>query len=193
MISTKKVLVNFSIGAAFLISPVLSEDLSTGYYLTGSIGGSHIMDLDYENSTSHITFDSGTGFDVGIGYDFGRTRLEASWLRAQSSGGVDAGQAFTTDATLDSYLLTGYYDFGASNKLNPFIGLSVGSTSLDHDNADDSGFSYGLALGLGIKTSDKTEVFLKSNGIITPELETTNWDVTSGSFVNYTLGFSYQF
>ena len=117
--------------------------------------------------------------------------FEGSWSRGQSPGGTDQGTVFVTDTTIDSLLLTGYYDFRSSKLWSPFVGLSIGSTRVDHLNVEDSGFSYGLALGVAYKTSDTTEVFVKSTGIVTPELDTLG--ITNGSYGNGTIGVRYIF
>ena len=192
MNSKKKMLFSLSIGASLLGGPILAEE-NSGWYATGSIGASKINDLEYVNSTNKITFDGGLGLDLGFGYDFGSTRLEGTWSRGQSSGGVDSGIAFTTDSTIDSILVSAFYDFRSSKQWSPFVGLSLGSTRIEHANLDDAGFSYGLALGLSYKTSDTTEVFVKSTGIITPELETTSWKITNGSYGNGTIGVRFLF
>ena len=192
MFSTKKLLFNLSIGASLLGGTVLAEE-NSGWYATGSIGASQITDLEYVNSTDVITFDSGLGLDLGFGYDFGSTRVEGTWSRGQSPGGTDKGTVFTTDSTIDSLLVSALYDFRSSKQWSPFVGLSLGSTRIEHANLDDTGFSYGLALGISYKTSDTTEVFFKSTGIITPELETTSWKITNGSYGNGTIGVRFLF
>ena len=195
MFSTKKLFFNFSIGASLLGVPVLAEE-NSGWYATGSIGASTISDIDYINSSGaktgqKITFDSGLGLDLGVGYDFGSTRIEGSWSRGQSPGGTDKGSVFTTDTTIDSILLSAYYDFRSSKQWSPFIGISVGSTKVDHLNVEDTGFSYGLGLGISYKTSDTTEVYFKSTGIVTPELDTLL--ITNGTYGNGTIGVRFLF
>ena len=192
MFSKKKLLFNLSIGASLLGGAVLAEE-NSGWYATGSIGASQITDLDYADTTDVITFDSGLGLDLGFGYDFGSTRVEGTWTRGQSPGGTDKGTVFTTDSTIDSLLVSAFYDFRSSKQWSPFVGLSLGSTRIEHANLDDTGFSYGLALGISYKTSDTTEVFFKSTGIITPELETTSWKITNGSYGNGTIGVRFLF
>ena len=189
---SKKFLVNLSFGASLLGGAALAEE-NSGWYATGSIGASQITDLEYVASTDKITFDSGLGLDLGFGYDFGSTRIEGTWSRGQSPGGTDKGIVFTTDSTIDSLLLSAFYDFRSSKQWSPFVGLSVGSTRIEHASLDDTGFSYGLALGISYKTSDTTEIFFKSTGIITPELETTSWKITNGSYGNGTLGVRFLF
>ena len=189
---SNKLLAKLAIGVTLVSSPLLAGE-NSGWYTTGSIGASQINDLDYVNSTNKITFDSGLGFDLGAGYDFGSTRIEGSWNRGQSSGGVDSGVAFTTDSIIDSLLVSAFYDFRSSKQWSPFVGLSLGATRIEHASEHDTGFSYGLALGVSYKTSDNTEVFVKSSGIITPELETSSWKITNGSYGNGTIGFRYIF
>tara|TARA_Y100000589_G_C27061431_1_gene591481 strand:- start:252 stop:830 length:579 start_codon:yes stop_codon:yes gene_type:complete len=189
---SNKLLAKLAIGVTLVSSPLLAGE-NSGWYATGSIGASQINDLDYVNSTNKITFDSGLGFDLGAGYDFGSTRIEGSWNRGQSSGGVDSGVAFTTDSIIDSLLVSAFYDFRSSKQWSPFVGLSLGATRIEHASERDTGFSYGLALGVSYKTSDNTEVFVKSSGIITPELETSSWKITNGSYGNGTIGFRYIF
>ena len=62
---------------------------------------------------------------------------------------------------------------------------------MEHLGVEDSGFSYGLGLGISYKTSDTSEVFFKSTGIVTPELDTLS--ITNGSYGNGTLGVRFLF
>ena len=99
--------------------------------------------------------------------------------RDQSPGGVDTGTAFVTDTTIDSILLSSYYDFRSSRQWSPFIGVSIGSTRVEHLGVDDAGGSYSLGFGVSYKTSDTTEVFFISTAIVTPELDTLS--ITNGT------------
>jgi len=195
MVSTNKFFLNLSIGVSLLSGTVLAEE-NSGWYATGSIGGSQISDINYINSAGaetgqKVTFDNGLGLDLGIGYDFGSTRLEGTWSRGQSPGGTDRGTVFVTDTTIDSILLSAYYDFRSSKQWSPFIGISIGSTKVDHLNVEDTGGSYGLALGISYKTSDTAEVYFKSTGIVTPELDTLS--ITNGTYGNGTIGVRFLF
>jgi len=196
MTQTKNLLFNLSIGASLLTGQVALSEENFGWYATGSIGGSQISDISYIDAAGsktgqEVTFDSGLGLELGLGYDFGSTRLEGSWSRGQSPGGTDRGTVFVTDTTIDSYLLSAYYDFRSSKQWSPFIGISVGSTNVDHLNVEDSGTSYGLGLGVSYKTSDTTEVYFKSTGIVTPVLDTL--DITHGTYGNGTIGVRFLF
>lgn len=193
---TKKTLLNLSIGASILSAPIYADE-NYGWYATGSIGGSKISELNYIDSTGgltgeKVTFDGGLGLDLGFGYDFGNTRFEGTWSRGQSPGGTDRGTVFSTVTTIDSFLLSVYYDFRSAKQWSPFIGLSVGATNVNHlDRGEDTGTSYGMAIGIAYKTSDRTEVFFKSTGIVTPELDAL--DITNGSYGNGTIGVRFIF
>ena len=182
-------------GASLFSGMVLAEE-NIGWYATGSIGASQISDIDYINSSGaktgqKVTFDSGLGLDLGFGYDFGSTRLEGTWSRGQSPGGTDRGTVFVTDTTIDSILLSAFYDFRSSKQWSPFIGISLGSTRVDHLNVEDTGTSYGIGFGLSYKTSDSAEVYFKSTGIVTPELDTLS--ITNGTYGNGTIGVRFLF
>ena len=158
MTKTNKLFYSLTIGTALLGGSVLAEE-NYGWYASGSIGSSQISDIKYINAAGaetgeEVTFDSGLGLDLGLGYDFGSTRIEGTWSRGHSPGGTDRGTVFDTDTTIDSLLLSGYIDFRSSKQWSPFIGISLGTTSVDHLNVEDSGFSYGLGLGISYKTSD---------------------------------------
>ena len=194
MKSIKKLVTATVAGISLVCSPLLANEYSTkGFYLTGGIGGSKINDIDYVGSTSKITFDNGLGLDLGIGYDFGKTRIEGSWMRGQSGGGVNAGTAFTDDATLDSLTLSGYYDFRETKKWSPFVGISFASTRVEISNVDDTGISYGLAVGVSYKTSDTSEVFVKSHALVTPELDYGSYSIQNGTYGIGSVGVRYRF
>ena len=166
---------------------------SKGYYFTGSIGANQIEDIDYVNSINKITFNDGLGFDLGFGYDFGATRIEGTWMRAQSSGFVNAGISFPDDATIDSLTFSGYYDFRSTKQWSPFVGLSIASTRLEISNIEDNGISYGLVFGVSYKNSDKSEIFVKSHALVTPELDYGNYKIQNGTYGLGTIGIRYRF
>ena len=167
-------------------------------YFTASIGGSKIGDIDVTGVNSDIEFDSGSSFDIGIGYDFGKTRLEGTYQRHQSNGASWLGFAIDTDAFSDSFLGTLYYDFRDEKLWSPFIGASLGFSSVEVDNESESSFTYGIAYGLSYKTSDQVEVFFKGQTTIIPELtfatvNNSTVSILNGNYTNGTIGLRVRF
>ena len=158
---------------------------STGSYFTGSIGASKIGDIDVDNISSDIEFDAGLNFEVGVGYDLGSTRFEATWERSKSDGVSWLGYSINSDSTADSILGSIIYDFQNDSKWSPFAGVSVGTTSVDVDGEDASSISYGIQGGLSYQTSKRTEIFGKVNRLVIKELnyddgtEVTNANTTA--------------
>tara|TARA_Y100000991_G_C21844032_1_gene293619 strand:+ start:23 stop:676 length:654 start_codon:yes stop_codon:yes gene_type:complete len=186
-------------GLSLLSGPLIANEYSTkGAYFTGSIGGSKVGDVDIQNVNSDIKFDPGVGLDLGLGYDFGTARVEGNWIRGQSDGTSWLGFNIETNTTIDSVMGSVYYDFREDKQWSPFIGASIGSTTVDIDGVSESGFSYGLSYGLSYKTSEKLEVFFKANTSIVPELtfDTLNngsITITDGNFTNATIGLRVRF
>ena len=186
-------------GLSLLSAPIFANEYSTkGSYITGSVGASAIGDIDVTGVNSDIEFDTGLGLDIGYGYDFGKTRVEATWVRGQSDKTSWLGFTVKAKSIMNSIMGSIYYDFREDKQWSPFIGASLGSTNVDFDGDTASGFSYGIAYGLSYKTSDKTELFFKGQTIVTPELTfatVNNSTVTlsNGNFTNGTIGLRVRF
>ncbi len=175
---------------SFSVQP---EENSKGSYFTSSIGGSKIGDIDVQGVNSVIEFEAGLGLDIGIGYDFGRTRLEASWVRGQSDKVSWLGYSIESDSRIDSVLASYYYDFQDDKKWSPFIGASIGSTNVDIDGVEDNGFTYGIGYGLSYKTSEVMDVFVKGQTMVIPELDFGTISIENGNYTNGTIGIRYRF
>ena len=169
------------------------KENSKGAYFTGSIGASKIGDIEVQNISSDIEFDTGLGLDLGIGYDFGRTRLEASWVRGQSDGVSWLGYSIASDSRIDSLLVSFYYDFRDNQNWSPFIGASIGSTNVDIDSAEDTGVTYGLGYGLSYKASEVMDVFIKGQTMVIPALDFGSISIGNGNYTNGTIGIRYRF
>jgi hypothetical protein len=186
-------------GLSLLSAPILADDYSTkGSYITGSIGASKIGDIDVSGTNADIEFETGLGLDIGYGYDFGKTRIEGTWVRGQSDETSWSGFTVDADTTIDSIMGSVYYDFREDKQWSPFIGASLGSTNVEFDGASDSGFSYGISYGVSYKTSDTVEVFFKGQTIVVPELTfaTDNNDtveIENGNYSNGTIGLRVRF
>ena len=186
-------------GLSLLTLPILANEYSTkGSYLTGSIGGSAVGDIDVAGINSDIEFETGLGLDLGYGYDFGKTRIEGTWVRGQSDKTSWLGYTVKADTTIDSFMGSIYYDFREDKQWSPFVGASLGSTNVDFDGASDSGFSYGVGYGVSYKTSDQVEFFIKGQTTVIPELSfdtVNNSTVTieNGNYTNGTIGLRVRF
>ena len=199
MLKIKQIASGIFAGLSLLSAPILANEYSTqGSYLTGSIGGSAIGDIDVSGVNSDIEFETGFGFDLGYGYDFGKTRVEGTWVRGQSDKTSWLGYTVKADTTIDSIMGSIYYDFREDKQWSPFIGASLGSTSVDFDGASDSGFSYGIGYGVSYKTSDQVEVFFKGQTTVIPELtfatlNNSTMTITNGNYTNGTIGLRVRF
>ena len=188
MKSLSRLLATVAVSASLVSSPALAET-----YVTGSIGASKIGDIDVVGSGSDITFESGLGLDLGVGYDFGNVRLEGSWVRGQSDKTAWSGNTIKVDSTIDSLLGSVYYDFRDTKTWSPFIGASVGVSTVDVNAVTDSGATYGLAYGLSYKTSDTTDVFFKGQTLVVPEMTFGSIVIMNGNYSNGTIGVRHRF
>ena len=186
-------------GLSLLSAPIFADEYATkGSYITGSIGGSAIGDIDVSGINSDIEFETGLGLDIGYGYDFGKTRVEGTWVRGQSDKTSWLGYTVKADSTIDSIMGSLYYDFREDKQWSPFIGASLGTTNVDFDGASDSGFSYGIGYGVSYKTSDTVEVFIKGQTTVIPELtfatvNNSTVKITNGNYSNGTIGLRVRF
>ena len=186
-------------GLSLLCTPTFANEYSTkGSYFTASVGGSAIGDIDVSGVNSDIEFETGLGLDIGYGYDFGKTRLEANWVRGQSDKTSWLGYTVKADSTIDSIMGSIYRDFREDKQWSPFIGASIGSTNVDFDGASDSGFTYGISYGVSYKTSDQVDIFLKGQTNVIPELtfatvNNSTVTITNGNYSNATIGLRVRF
>ena len=162
-------------------------------YFTASIGGSQVGDIDVTGIDSDIEFDSGSSFDIGIGYDFGKTRLEGTYQRHQTDGASWLGFDIDTDAVSDSFLGTIYRDFRDEKLWSPFIGASLGFSSVEIDNESESSITYGLAWGIAYETSPTTDIFFKAHTIVFNQLDYSALEVSNAYATSATIGMKFTF
>lgn len=172
----QKVLTIAALGAAAIGSPALAEDKEKGFYATGSVGYSKILDIDIEDVSSDFKFDAGVGFDLGLGYDFGDIRIEATWDRITSGGYGLGSEKLNKDTTIDGYLASIYYDFENSSKWTPFIGGSLGTVNTDVNGEDASSFYYGAQGGVSYEVNEQLDIvgkvsYLRANDLDFDSLE----------------------
>ena len=165
-----------------------STEKIKGVYMTGSIGLSKIGDTDVEGIASDIEFDSGTNFEIGVGYDLGKTRLETTWERSNSQR-----SSIDRTAIANSFLASVIYDFDNNSRWTPFAGVSIGSSNVEIDNENASSISYGVQTGIGYQSSDKVEFFIKINRIVTDKLDFSSTDVTNANNTGVRIGARFAF
>ena len=194
MNSHKKVaFASLAIASFSSVSLFANEFSNKGAYITAGIGVSKTGDIDVVNVTQDIEFDPGLGLDLGFGYDLGKTRIEAQWVRGQSDLTKWVGNSIKTDSSIDSLIGSVYYDFRESKKFTPFLGISLGSTNFELDGSSKSGMTYGLGYGVSYKTTESTELFLKGQTLMLPELTIGSINFKNANYTTVSLGMRFRF
>ncbi len=196
----------FALGA--LVSPAVAEE-SSNWYGTAGLGYSMLNDADWEidsiDNEGDVELDAGLGFSFGVGYDWGNTRAEFTY--GSNNGGMDQitnddGDAASVDGdlTLNSFMVSVYRDFpNDSSKWTPYVGVGIGTTSVEIDDLtedgtnygdeDGSGFSYQLKAGVSVNVSEKADIYgeVQYLNVSTVEmaddeleLDTSSWGIFSG-------------
>lgn len=187
-----------AIGAAFIASPALAEEKDgTGWYGTAGIGflspnnpsGDECVKitgicafLDYE-----YTFDTALSGEIGVGYDFGKFRVETTYTRSNTSlskvsadvtvlGTKLANVSSTVNdgnTNLNSFLVNGYIDFDTKSKFVPYLGGGIGYTNVNFasytstegttvvksGSGSSGAFGYQAKAGLTYLASEKVDIF----------------------------------
>ena len=131
----------------FLLNPKSLSAAEKKFYLTGSGGVGWLKDQDVNIDSAYQSdfgtkvideFNSDLYFEVGVGYDFGKIRIEGTF----SQGDNDLTKATTVDRdtftewtegtiTNKAWNLGFYYDFKSYKKFTPYIGGGIGNTTLN--------------------------------------------------------------
>ena len=204
---------------------VKSEE-SKGIYFTGNYGTSSFTSADWKakvKGLSHkgdLKFDDSTGWEVGLGYDFGRVRTEISYghsnndiksISATVNEGIQKGTSVESSASgdlnINSILINGYLDFplGEQKKLAPYLGAGIGGSKLEIDNITVDGeelesantwlFGYQAKLGLSYSLNDKLNIFGEGTYSAFSDLGAAGekYGLESNSDINYRAGFRLRF
>lgn len=183
---------------ATIATPAIAEEKDgKGWYGTAGVGflspndpagdecvtilGSKVCaDYDYK-------FDDAFSGEVGVGYDFGKFRVEATYTRSNTSlnkvkadVSVDGIKYVTLsskvddgDANLNSFLINGYIDFETDSKFVPYVGGGIGYTKINFSSytvkvdgytvksgeGSDSAFGYQAKAGVSYLASEKVDIF----------------------------------
>ena len=164
-----------------------NEAYPTGMYATVNLGAGEVSSFDDPNG-AELEFEYGFGYELGLGYDFGKTfRTDISYLggRSEFDGtplGIDDG-----DFEMKTFMLTGYLDFPIENtKWEPFVGLGVGSMEIDAEDAcvaaantdcTVSTFTYALSGGVNYAINSNTSISAKLTYLKPQDFDITNQGV----------------
>lgn len=151
------------------------------WYLTVGGGLAAVLDNDWTWSSysGELQHDSGFSGEIGVGKDYGRTRLEITWARNSgdlSSISVDqAGTAVSVSGgvTQDGIFVTGLYELTEDEdaKITPYIGGGIGYNRTKWDNVTVAGTNSGdswvsnvatqIKVGTLVDMSEKSDFYLE--------------------------------
>ena len=203
--------------------PLYAEE-SKGFYAPSSFGSSlinkgtweaRISNLDYKGD---LTFDDGTSWGTGIGYDFGNRRIEIFY--SQSSNNIkgitaemieDTLNPITADASasgklnINNFMINTYFDFPIGEKFETYLGGGVGGSKINIDRItvaskeisanNTSKFSYQGTLGLSYTISKNLKIFGQGtySGISNTSQAINKYGIACDNSINYSSGFSLRF
>ena len=172
-----------------------ANENSKGIYVYGSVGGSSMDNQAVIGIAEPIRHGKDFSYELGIGYDFGKYRLEASFIDHEHNQGNWAnGNLNNTNGSWQSILATGYFDFENDSDWTPFIGFSAGSMSSDLSTADASGFVYGVQAGASYKVKENVDIVGKVSVLRANDLDYGNTVVVPESHIySAQFGARYRF
>ena len=186
------------LGASAITSPAIAnENDGKGWYGTAGIGFVSPNDLEGDECLTlsgseycadyELGLDSGLSGEIGIGYDFGKIRIEATYSRDNTSmddldadvteNGVEVATLSTeisdSDIRLNSFMLNAYLDFDTNSKFVPYVGAGFGYTdisvssykvnvsgeTINFKKGSDGEFGYQAKAGVSYLASDKIDIF----------------------------------
>ena len=161
-------LLALSIASLSAITPLAAEEKTKGTYFVGSIGSGVMNDIVFSANLGGgtATFDPGFSGEIGVGYDFGDIRTEFTYNSTNTPL-----EGFTNvDVDVKSFFLSAAYDWRAEKKWQPYIGLGIGSSTVDINLAatvggtsltagDDNIATAKFKLGVNYEASDSMDVY----------------------------------
>ena len=161
-------LLGLSIASLAFISPLKAEEKTKGTYFIGSIGSGVLNDITFAATLGGgtATFDPGFSGEIGVGYDFGDIRTEFTY-----NSTTTPLEGFTNvDVDVKSFFLSAAYDWRAEKKWQPYIGLGIGSSTIDINLAatvggtsltagDDNISTAKFKVGVNYEASDSMDLY----------------------------------
>ncbi len=203
-----------------------SNDEPSSWYLT--VGSGLITANEADSTWKETGFtDISTSFDydtaftgiVGIGYDFGSIRTEATYGYASmttnslsfAADGTKVSAPLATTMQNHSFNVGSFFDVTTSNKVSPYVGARLGvvsstldalsvtvdGTSVSTNEDSVSAFTYELLGGLSYQASDKTDLFVEAGwlGIANREFDlgsSNTIDMDGTGVFTTKIGFRYR-
>ena len=201
-----------------------TNDVRSEFYITGNYGTQSHTSADWKatvNDLAHkgeITFDEGTGWEGGLGYDFGWLRTEVSYGQSINeiegiSAVIDEGplsgngvqSSASGDLKVNNILINGYIDIPLGKKLTPYFGGGVGASKLDIENIIVDGevlesastwlFGYQGKLGVNYALTKTFNIFGEGTYSVFSDMGAAGdeYALESSSDVNYRAGVTLKF
>jgi opacity protein-like surface antigen len=210
-------LIAAAIGTASVASPAFAEEKDgKGWYGTAGIGFLSPNNPSGGECTTILTnkvcadydysFDTGLSGEIGVGYDFGKFRIETTYTRtnislSEVSADVSVNNFKTASVSssvndgntnLNSFMVNGYIDIDTKSKFVPYVGGGIGYSDINFssytvkilgvDAKSGSGssgaFGYQAKAGLSYLASEKVDIFGEAvfTGTTGFKLDTVNVD-----------------
>ena len=152
------------------------------FYINLSGGYSDLKNYDvFDVSTDQAIWDdqytnNGSSFELGLGRDLGKFRLEISYAREKGrfdqylthfDGSITKFDPSRGKLHKDFYFLNTYFDFWKDKKLTPFIGIGIGLVESIQDSAPfipayvRQVFVKQFKAGISVNVSDSTIIFFE--------------------------------
>ena len=201
-----------------------TSEVRSEFYFTGNYGTQAYKTADWKatvNDLAHkgdISFDDGSGWEGGLGYDFGWLRTEVSYGKSINEiegitaeidegplNGTSVASSASGDLKVNNILINGYIDFPLGKKLTPYIGGGVGASKLDIDNIIVDGevlesantwlFGYQGKLGVNYALTKSFNIFGEGTYSVFSDMGVAGDDyaLESSSDINYRAGVTLKF
>ena len=168
-----KFLAALSLASLTALTPSFAEEEKTkGVYFVGAVGLGQMADINIHSSDGggEMKFDPGFSGDLGIGYDFGPIRAQATFNSTNSDLTKIQGTNVDVGVDISSYLFEGAIDFRDGKDWQPYLGLGVGQSKINVTLArtvgnvnlvvGDDSITSGIArVGVAYKASNDVDVY----------------------------------
>ena len=194
---------SIAFSSLFCGSSVIAEEgeKPTGFYMMTGLGYTNTTDINLSAGGS-IIFENGVLWDIGAGYDFGNIRAELSYdATAQNIDTVQGYEAYT-QVQSRSIFLTGYYDFRADKKWQPYAGIGVGSSEIEAStayvgnvtlNAGDTNIRSAIVKAGVSYSMENSDIFIERSGQGFDDFTIGSFTYTGVGVGSWTAGFRQRF